>query len=179
MPGDRIGIIEQYLPGEGTYDDNGDIKSSILGNVKIDQRKKIISVVGDSKPALLKKGDMVYGQITDIKPQRALVQIECIKNNERQLALPYIGAIHVSNVKGRYIKEISDAFRIGDIVQAKVINVSSDNVDLSTTSNECGVVKAICTRCRSYMHTIRKRDQLRCYRCRTKEKRKVSKYYVN
>ncbi|MBE6502083.1 MAG: RNA-binding protein, partial [Methanobrevibacter thaueri] len=25
MPGDKLGIIEQYLPGEGTYDDNGDI----------------------------------------------------------------------------------------------------------------------------------------------------------
>ena len=35
MPGDKIGIIEQYLPGEGTYDDNGDIKSAVLGNVKI------------------------------------------------------------------------------------------------------------------------------------------------
>ena len=28
MPGDKLGIIEQYLPGEGTYDDDGDIKSS-------------------------------------------------------------------------------------------------------------------------------------------------------
>ena len=25
MPGDKLGIIEQYLPGDGTYDDNGDI----------------------------------------------------------------------------------------------------------------------------------------------------------
>ena len=44
MPGDKIGIIEQYLPGEGTYDDNGDIKSSVLGNVKINQKMKVISV---------------------------------------------------------------------------------------------------------------------------------------
>ena len=22
MPGDKLGIVEQYLPGEGTYDDN-------------------------------------------------------------------------------------------------------------------------------------------------------------
>ena len=27
MPGDKLGIIEQYVPGEGTYDDNGEIKS--------------------------------------------------------------------------------------------------------------------------------------------------------
>ena len=23
MPGDKLGIIEQYVPGEGTYDDEG------------------------------------------------------------------------------------------------------------------------------------------------------------
>ena len=44
MPGDKLGIIEQYLPGEGTYDDNGEIKSSVLGNVKINQKMQAISV---------------------------------------------------------------------------------------------------------------------------------------
>ena len=60
MPGDKLGIVEQYLPGEGTYDDNGDIKSSVLGNVKINQKNKVISVESDAKPALLKVGDVVY-----------------------------------------------------------------------------------------------------------------------
>ena len=82
MPGDKLGIIEQYLPGEGTYDDDGDIKSSVLGNVKINQKMKVISVVSDAKPALLKVGDVIYGQITDLKPQRANVKIECIKEDK-------------------------------------------------------------------------------------------------
>ena len=76
MPGEKLGIIEQYLPGYGTYDDDGEIKSSVLGSVKIDQKRKVISVEGDAKPALLKKGDVVYGQISDIKPQRANINIE-------------------------------------------------------------------------------------------------------
>ena len=66
MPGDKLGIVEQYLPGDGTYDDDGDIKSSVLGNVKINQKMKVISVVSDAKPALLKVGDVIYGQITEI-----------------------------------------------------------------------------------------------------------------
>ena len=41
MPGDKLGIIEQYVPGEGTYDDDGEIKSSVLGNVKINQKKNM------------------------------------------------------------------------------------------------------------------------------------------
>ena len=129
MPGDKLGIIEQYLPGEGTYDDNGEIKSSVLGNVKINQKMKVISVESDAKPALLKVGDVVYGQITDIKPQRANVKIDCIKDNARPLALPYMGAIHISQAKKDYLEKLSDAFRIGDIVQAKVVKITGDNVE--------------------------------------------------
>mgnify|MGYP002575290556 CR=1 FL=1 len=40
MPGDKLGIIEQYLLGKGTYEDNGEIKSSVLGNVQIDSKMK-------------------------------------------------------------------------------------------------------------------------------------------
>ena len=103
MPGDKLGIVEQYLPGDGTYDDDGDIKSSVLGNVKINQKMKVISVVSDAKPALLKVGDVIYGQITDLKSQRANVKIECIKDNARPLALPYMGAIHISQAKKDYL----------------------------------------------------------------------------
>ena len=179
MPGDKLGIIEQYLPGEGTYDDNGEIKSSVLGNVKINQKMKVISVESDAKPALLKVGDVVYGQITDIKPQRANVKIDCIKDNARPLALPYMGAIHISQGKKDYLEKLSDAFRIGDIVQAKVVKITGDNVDLGTVDDDCGVLKAMCTRCRDYMHTTKKQNELQCNTCNKKEKRKISKNYVN
>ena len=180
MPGDKLGIIEQYVPGEGTYDDEGEIKSSVLGNVKINQKKRIISVDSKfGKPALLKKGDIVYGQITDIKPQRANVNIDCIKDNPRPLALPYMGAIHISQAKKDYLEKLSDAFRIGDIVQAKVVKITGDNVDLSTVDKDCGVLKAMCTRCRDYMHTTNKNNEVQCNTCNRKEKREVSINYVN
>ena len=180
MPGDKLGIIEQYIPGEGTYDDNGDIKSSVLGNVNINPKKRIISVDSKlGKPAVLKKGDIVYGQITDIKSQRANFNIECIKDNPRPLALPYMGAIHISQTKKNYLEKLNDAFRIGDIVQAKVIKITGENVDLSTTDKECGVLKAMCTRCRDYMHTTKKKDEVQCNTCNRKEKRKLSSNYVN
>ena len=179
MPGDKLGIIEQYLPGDGTYDDNGDIKSSVLGNVKINQKMKVISVEGAAKPALLKVGDMVYGQKTDNKPQRANVKIDCIKDNARPLALPYMGAIHISQAKRDYLEKLSDAFRIGDIIQAKVVKITGDNVDLGTVDDDCGVLKAMCTRCRDFMHTTSKENELQCNTCNKKEKRKVSINYVN
>ena len=133
MPGDVLGIIEQFLPGEGTYDNEGSIKSSILGNVQINSKMKTISVMPKSgKPALLEVGDTVYGQITDVKAQRVNVNIDRLKNTTRPLALPYIGAIHISQVKEGYLDKLTDAFRIGDIIEATVVKITGDNVDLST-----------------------------------------------
>ena len=61
MPGDFLGIVEQYLPGEGTFDDNGTIKSSIFGNVNLDLKNKQVSVSPlTGSPVILEKGDMVY-----------------------------------------------------------------------------------------------------------------------
>lgn len=178
MPGDKLGIIEQYLPGYGTYENDGDIESSVLGNVII--KRKIISVEPKSgSPATLKVGDRVYGQITDVKPQRVNVNIDRLENTQRDLSLPYMGSIHISKAKEGYIDKISDAFRIGDIIKAEVVKITGDNVDLSTVSPDCGVIKAMCTRCREYMTTTIKRNELRCKRCNKKERREVSRDYVN
>ncbi len=180
MPGDKLAIIEQFIPGNGTYNDNGTIKSAVLGNVDFNCKNKTLSVkTKSSEPAILKKGDNIYGQIIDVKTQRATVKIEKIVNNTRSLALPYTGSIHISKVKNEYLDNITDAFRIGDIIKAEVVKINRDNVDLSTNSSNCGVLKAMCTRCRSYMHTTNKTNELQCNICNKKEKRKVSNEYVN
>ncbi|MCQ2972598.1 MAG: exosome complex RNA-binding protein Csl4 [archaeon] len=180
MPGDAIGIIEQYLLGEGTYDDEGDIKSSVLGNVKIDSNMKTISVEASAgAPGLLKIGDSVYGQITNIRNQRVNVKVDRMKDSDRPLALPYMAAINISKAKDGYLNKLTDAFRIGDIIQAKVDKITGDNIDLRTTDPEDGVVKAICTRCRGFMYTTEKENEVQCYKCNRKELREVSINYVN
>lgn len=180
LPGDKLGIIEQYLPGKGTYDNNGNIEATTLGNVIIDSKNKTIYIEPKAgSPATLKVGDKIYGQITDIKPQRINVNIDRLVNTQRNLSLPYMGSIHISKVKNGYLEKISDAFRIGDIIKAKVVKVTGDNVDLSTVDYDCGVLKAMCTRCREYMNTTDKENELQCKRCYKKERRKISSEYVN
>ena len=178
MPGDILGIIEQFLPGTGTYNDEGDIKSNIIGNVSI-KDKKISVIAKDGEPALLKVGDRIYAQVSDLRGQRALINIDTLKDNDRQLALPYLGAIHISQIKKGYLEKLSDAIRIGDIVEADVSKITGDSVDLNMMDEECGVVKAMCTRCRSYMKTSPKTNELECSVCNKKEKREISTNYVN
>lgn len=180
MPGDALGIIEQYLPGDGTYDEEGYIKSSVLGNVNIDFKNRKINV--DAKtgsPVLLKLGDIVYGQVTDVRGQRALIDIQGKKDETRQLAIPYLGAIHISQVKNGFLDWLTDALRIGDIIEAKVSRITGDNIDLNTTADDCGIVKAMCSRCRSYLKTTNKGNELYCENCDRTEKRKISTNYID
>ena len=116
---------------------------------------------------------------TDIKTQRANVNIDCLTDSSRPLALPYMGAIHISQAKSGYLDKLTDAFRIGDIVKAKVVKITGDNVDLATVDEDCGVLKAMCTRCRDYMNTTQKENEVQCRTCKKKEKREVSINYVN
>ena len=179
MPGDFLAVSEQFLPGTGAYDDEGFIKSATSGNVSINLKNKEISVISKSGgPLLLQNGDIVYGQIRDLRGQRALIDIQAKKDCDREFALPYRAAIHISQVKQGYLERLNEAFRIGDIIEAKVVKVMGDNVDLSTVDDECGVIKAMCSRCRNYMKPSKKKNELYCERCNRKEKRKVSSNYV-
>ena len=98
------------------------------------------------------------------------------KGTNRELALPYMAAIHISQVTPGYIDKLTDAFRIGDLIEAKVVKIMGDNLDLNTEDITSGVVKAMCTRCRTFMDPCNE-SEVYCPVCDRKEKRKVSKNY--
>ena len=138
MPGDFLSVSEQFLPGQGAYEDDGSVKSGVPGNVLIDEDEKEISVISKSGgPNLLKVG---------------------------------------SQVTPGYIDKLTDAFRIGDLIEAKVVKIMGDNLDLNTEDITSGVVKAMCTRCRTFMDPCNE-SEVYCPVCDRKEKRKVSKNY--
>ncbi|WP_067090447.1 exosome complex RNA-binding protein Csl4 [Methanobrevibacter curvatus] len=179
MPGDVIGVSEQFLPDKLAYDDGGYIKASVLGTVSINDLTKTISIIPKAgNPNVLEVGEKIYGQITDIRGQRAMVNIQSAKNTSRGLVFSYMGVIHVSQVKKGYLEKLTDAFRIGDIIQAKVTKVAGNNLDLNTEDNSDGVLKAMCTRCRAYMIPGKNKTELYCEVCGKREKRKISDDYI-
>lgn len=155
--------------------DRGNIYASISGIVKINQKERTISVSPvTSTPPRLQVGDIVVGQVTDIRESVALVEIAGIKGmGEREIVNAEQAAIHVSNVKDAYVKELYYEFAPFDIVKARVIDLR--NMRLSTVDKELGVMKAYCSNCR----TVLKKDnsKLKCPRCERTETRKLSSDY--
>jgi exosome complex component CSL4 len=175
LPGDVVGITEEFKGGEGTYTVRGDIVSSLTGTVQINKRKMEMSVKPSSGiPPVVKKGDTVVGMIINVRDSMVLIKIAAIKGyGEREVNDPGIAAIHISNIRDSYVKNIGDEFGLGDVVKAKVIDI--ENMRLSTAENELGVISAMCPKCGTVMQTDEKR--LKCPACDNVEKRNLSSGY--
>ncbi len=65
----------------------------------------------------MKKGDIVKGRITSIKPYGAFVKVDDLID----------GMIHISEISEGFVRSIEDYLTIGEIVTLEVIKVSDDN----------------------------------------------------
>ena len=100
LPGDFLGVSEEFVPAEGAYDDEGDIKAMVVGTVSLDDKNKRIFVVPQAgSPPVLKKNTTIIGHIMEVRGQRALVKIHAIKDNPRKLVVSFVGGIHVSQAE--------------------------------------------------------------------------------
>ncbi|ASJ12102.1 exosome complex RNA-binding protein Csl4 [Thermococcus thioreducens] len=177
LPGDYLGVIEEYFPGEGVKEDNGELYAIRAGKVKIDPDRMEISVepVTDTPP-LPQIGDIVIAKVIEVKPQAAIVQLVKIEGrNDREIATSKLAGIHISQVREGYVDGMSNEFKIGDIVRARVIANEKSPIQLSTRGHDLGVIYALCSRCRTPL--VRRGDRLICPRCGHVETRKLSAYY--
>jgi exosome complex component CSL4 len=177
LPGDPLATVEEFFPGEGAYEEGGEIYSATVGMVLIDVRTKRISVFARPKtPPVLKSGDIVVGRVEGVKDQSATVFLGALRGKEdRELPAPKLGAIHVSKAHAGYVKDLSRLFKPGDIVRAKVLAAQREPVQLSTVGRDLGVVVALCSRCRTVLD--RDGNKLHCPSCGSVEFRKLTNDY--
>ncbi|WP_242492490.1 exosome complex RNA-binding protein Csl4 [Methanolobus psychrotolerans] len=175
MPGDFVGTTEEFRAGNGTYVNVADIHSLGTGYVNIDRKSRTISIVSQtSTPPQINEGDIVVGSVVNMRDSVVLVEIGAIKGKgEREFQTNGAAAIHVSNVRDSYVKNLGQEFSLSDVVKAKVIN--TQNMRLSTDGKSLGVMKAYCSKCRSGL--VMDNDRLKCPECGRIERRKISSDY--
>ena len=176
LPGDLIGTNEEFAPGSETFVRGGDIFSLVTGTVSVNKKRRIISVIPNTTtPPVIKEGDIVVGEIFNLRDSMVLLRIGGIQGaGERAFQAP-VAAIHVSNVKEAYVKDMSNEFGISDIIKGKVIDI--DNMRLTTSGNELGVMKASCPVCRTSMQKDQGKDKLKCPSCGKIQSRKLAAGY--
>jgi exosome complex component CSL4 len=177
VPGEVLCTIEEFIPSAGTYVDekNGLILASTVGNVNIDAKTKRISVVAKNKPIEPVKGAIVLGKISDAKKQ--LVELVIGKINSEELHTPISSTLHISCVSESYTESMNDAYRVGDIVKAHIIDDTRVPVYASTVGSQFGCILARCTRCGAILKR-KGRSTLKCPDCDNIERRKISEDYL-
>lgn len=176
LPGESLCTYEEYAPSSWTYVENGYIKASIYGRVSVDNNEKTISIESTNPPEHIKVNDIVIGHITEVKQHKVLITIKKVIGSNRGLVAGYKGYVHISRVADCYISSVRDLFKIGDIVEAKVITIlSPEYIELITSEDELGVIKAMCVNCRKFMK-LNDENILEC-ECGMIDSRKLSNKY--
>jgi len=174
MPGERLGVIEEFIPDSGTFVKEGVIYSKIVGRSLVDLQNRRVSVYPVVEGAVVPKlGSIVLGQIGNAQSDNVLVKI--FKVGRKKISGTFGGILHVSDVSARYIDLISDVCKPGDIVRAKVISEKNQVFHLSTNDKNLGVLHAFCSRDSTLLE--QQRYDLKCPKCGNVERRKIAPDY--
>jgi len=174
VPGDRLGVIEEFEPGPGTYEEEGTIYSLTTGRALMDVLNKKVSVYPRIRASGVPRvGSTVVGQVLEVQSKQAVVRIFQVGN--RVLSGFFSGLLHISDVSPRYVESMYEVCKAGDIVRAQVISDKNRVFHLSTNDKDLGVVYAFCSRC-GHVLSLR-RFRMRCLECGNLERRKPAQDY--
>ncbi len=176
FPGDKVGTSEEWMAGEGTFEDKGNIYAAQFGRLIFDEDSLEAKVDAVNPIVEVKEGDVIYGSVFMRKEAMVVIMIEKIEGVSRDVKEDVEGTLHISEVSEDYTDSLEDEFLVGDIVRAKVTE-TEPAIKLSTAGKTFGVVRGYCPECRKAMKFERKRDKLYCENCELRSDRKISRVY--
>jgi len=174
LPGERLGVIEEFIADAGTYVRDGVIYSKVVGRALLDFLNRRVSVYPLVRGVRVpKSGSIVTGQVSKLQNKTANIRI--FKIGKENLSGVFSGLLYISDVSTSYVDSLSDACKEGDIIRAKVISERNRVYHLSTAEKDLGVLYAFCSRCGNTMQ--QRRFRMYCPSCGNVEKRRISVDY--
>ena len=174
VPGDSLGVIEEFTSGPGTYIENGVIHSKITGRTLLDMLNREVSVFPLVKSATFPKvGDIVVGVVSDVKSKNAALEISHV--GDKKISGNFKGMLHISGVSHGYVDNMFNICKAGDIMRARIISTENRSFFLGTTSRDLGVIYALCSICGHPL--VPGNRGLSCSNCGNVERRKVTPDY--
>jgi exosome complex component CSL4 len=161
VPGDKIAVIEEFLPDETCYEQGGEIYSRVFGHVITDPKKHKITVIPKNPINLIRIGDIGIGRVEFVKKQIASVNI--YQMNKKEISLPISSVLHVSEASRRFIRNMFEVARPGDWLKFRIIRAANP-VYISLIGDGLGVIFSYCIRC-GYELSFQRRNLLECPNC--------------
>lgn len=171
VPGERLGVIEEFVPNANTYVEDGVIYSKTVGRALFDLAHKRVSVYKMAHGAKVPvTGTTVLGQVSITQSEIASLRIFDVDNKE--VSGVFTGILHISDAHVRYVDSMFDVCKPGDVMRAKVISEKNRTYHLSTKDKNLGVVFAFCSTCGNMLEP--KRPSMFCPKCGRMERRKTT-----
>lgn len=182
-PGDPLAVIEEYFPGEGTYvdEERGLVRASKVGRPLYDYANRVVRVTGRPfRYSVPRPGSVVLAYVGSVRPELAVLTIvgEYDKGgNLRRISWPLTGMLHISQASQEYLKNLFEAYAVGDLIKARVLS-EENPYQVTTKGPGLGLVLATCSNCGGVLQP----DQggfLKCVECGSRERRKnISRDYI-
>ena len=171
VPGSKIGVIEEFIAGQGTYEIDGVIYSQRIGDARTDSKYRTVSIRPKISPIYPLEGGEIIGVVEVVQEKLAVIKI--IKIGNSVLSKPLTGFLHISASSPQYAKNMREICKPMDRIRAKIISTSGGIIRLMTSDHNLGVLKTFCSNC-GYQISL-KRTVLKCERCKNIEKRKLAR----
>lgn len=178
IPGERLGSLEQFSSGNGTYTRHGYVYASLAGYKQLQEQKNgekpVICVIREEeKHVVPEAGSVVTCKVISTNPRFCKVAILGVESTS--LKETFKGTIRKEDVRAteKDKVEMYKSFRPGDIVLARVLTSHTQTYLLSTAENELGVVFAK-SESGAAMVAV-SWCEMQCPKTKAKEHRKVAK----
>src|SRR5207245_10060645 len=76
IPGEKLGVVEEFMPGRGTVEVNGTVYSSQTGVAAVDSNRHIVSVKTSAGPPVVpEEGSKIIGVVEKVQENIGIVVI--------------------------------------------------------------------------------------------------------
>jgi len=171
LPGDKVAISEEFLPGKHTYDNAGLIRALAIGGVQKDVTNTEISVKPAVEASMVRVDDWVTGQVEVAQSNSAGLKIYYV--NGMRMDKDFSGTLSLRGFGGGRGVRKGPPVKLGDIVRCRVFSLVNGIIHLSIDEGDMGVVHALCGNCGRAM-LKGGRDRSKCDECGNVEDRKLA-----
>jgi len=164
IPGDKIGIIEEFESGKNTFEDGHIVRATVVGTVEIDKKSRTTHVQKIRKSGMPEVDDVVIGTVAAVMSSMIAVSINYVNNIRTKSNVECI-------CQTRHFRRKNIAL-VNDIVVLRITAHKNGTIHASINEPEFGVLFTKCKKCGGTV--IPMRDAIKCTECNWIDERKLS-----
>ena len=164
IPGEKIASIEEYLPGDNTFEDDDSIRATTIGEINLNSSERLASINRQKQITVPNVGDIVIGVVEANLPSMIAIMIKFVNGKKVNSDLECICVT-------RHIRKKNIALA-QDVVKAKIISHINGTIHATIDEPELGVLFTKCRKC--FGTVVKMRDAVKCKDCGWIDDRKLS-----